>query len=224
MRVFASILAALLVALGAAPAAWAADKPVASEPRPHQVLSDPPGWVNLAFARQLNAADAKLLVLNSAGEPVTVNALIVEGTNMTMQLKDGLAKDTYTVHYRLNGANGDVQGGAFQFAYGKAHWTAVQDESWTGTDQQPAIFTDTDPQGNPTSSASPSQVPDVVVVPSSGPTITVNASPTASATSGPATEPTSAPTGGFPWVLTIVVAVLIVGAGALVVLRRKGKV
>ncbi len=224
MRSFVSILVALVVALSAAPGAFAADKPVASEPRPHQVLSAPPGWVTLAFSTQLDESQAKLLVMNSKGESVTVNSIIVEGTNMTMQLKDGLPEDTYTVHYRLNGNDGDVQGGAFQFAYGSADWTSLKDASWSGSDNEPALFKDTDPQGNPIATSSPSKVPDVVVVPSEGPTISINASPIAgSASPSAAGETTATPGAASPalWIGVALAAALAVGAAAFVMVRRR---
>lgn len=165
---------------------------VASEPRPRQVLSNPPGWVTLAFDREVDASVAKLLVLDADGRSVTVNQIIVEGTNMTMQLRSGLDRGTYTVHYRVNGSGGEPRGGAFQFAYGSSSWTALEDASWAGSGEEPALFRDTDPQGNPVGPEPTATVPDVVVVQSDGPTIEVTTSPT------PEPSPTATP-GETPW-------------------------
>lgn len=156
-------------------AAHAADPLLASEPRAKQELTRPPGWVTLGFGHELDNGVAKLVVTNSKGEPVTKNAPIVEGSNITMQLDDGLGKDTYTVHYRVNSANGDLIGGAFQFAYGKGKWTTIKDAAWQGSQEQPPVLSETDPWGRPTQAPPATPLPEVEVVQSGGPTISVTA-------------------------------------------------
>ena len=222
----------VLTVLPGAPAA-SAEEPLASEPRPRQVLTAPPGWVTLAFGHELDPSAVKLLVLDSDGDSVTINDLIVEGTNMTMQLRDGLPRDTYTVQYRLNGADGRVAGGAFQFAYGSPQWTAVADASWSGSADEPAIFRDTDPQGNPIEASPTATVPDVVVVQSGGPTITVTPSPEATPTvpqpsgatpSGSAAPATPGASGGMGLPTAAILgglAVAALGTAAAVVIARR---
>lgn len=234
-------MATLLVALYLAllPGSLAsAQAPVASEPRPRQVLTDPPGWVTLAFDRELDASVAKLLVLDSDGDSVTVDRLIVEGTNMTMQLRNGLGRDTYTVRYRVNGPGGEPRGGAFQFAYGSPSWTTLQDASWSGSGEEPEVFRDTDPQGNPIGPEPSATVPDVVVVQSGGPTIEVTTSPTPqlsptvtatdlpwdTASPTPAETPAPAPAGDGgvpPAAIWGGLAVAALGAAAAVALLRR---
>lgn len=116
---------------------------------------------------------------------------------MTTQLADGLPKGTYTVLYRINKGNDDVQGGQFQFAYGKGHWTKPT-STWSGAKNEPAVMRVNKPNpdeketSNPTASSNPPDVEvddgkggtkTIVVTPSSSPT---SASPSATATSAEA--------------------------------------
>ncbi len=216
--VFKLVVGTLFLFLAAPVASAYAQGPlVASEPRPKQELSREPGWVTLAFGHELDNGVAKLVVTNSKGEPVAKDAPIIEGTNITMQLEDGLAKDTYTVHYRVNGSDGDIVGGAFQFAYGKGKWTTIKDASWDGAEEQPTILAETDPWGNPTPEDSESPLPDVVVEQSDGPDIsvsppaTVEPSPEAAAVD----EEDSASAGMSPVVIGSIGAAVVVLVGVL---------
>lgn len=218
------LLAAVALSAGGGVAEAEALQPVASEPRPRQILSDPPGWVTVAFSRELDDATARLVVLDSKGKSVTINGLIVEGTNMTAQLENGLPRDTFTVHYRVGSAAGDVEGGAFQFAYGKGQWSSLPDAQWSGANNEPSIFLDNEPGGN--ASAQPT-VPDVVIVPSSGPSVTMGAptggTPPASAApgAGPSPAPAVGGNGTLPVVVGAVVLVVIAIGGAIVAVRRR---
>ena len=133
-----------MLALSTGPA-HAATLLVASDPRPKQELAQAPGWVTLVFTRDVDRSVAKILVTDSKGANVTVNALIVEGNNVTTQLRDGLPKDTYTVHYRIDRADGQPEGGAFQFAYGSGRWTSLPDASWSGSAEEPALMSNPNP-------------------------------------------------------------------------------
>ena len=82
-----------------------------------ETVDDEPGWVTLALSSPVDSSIAKIVVNGPDGTNVTTGSLIVEDTNVTSQLRDDLPQGTYTVHYRVNGSDGDVEGGAFQFAY-----------------------------------------------------------------------------------------------------------
>lgn len=210
---FATLI--LTFALVAAPVPARADELiVASEPRVHQELDEPPGWVTIAFDSTVDPAYAKILVTNSKGENVTINRLIVEGTNVTTQLKDGLRRDTYTVRYRIDREDGQSQGGAFQFAYGRGNWDLPEEEkSWSGDVEEPPVMASTDPFGNPTQSVEPTPI-DPTPTPSETPTPT----PTASAT--PQVTPTVIPTapgqpaGGGDLTLPLVLGGVVLAAAA----------
>lgn len=146
----AQILAVALVAVVAGvttaqPASAEDDLLVTSDPYKHQQLTDPPSGVVLAFSRAVDAAAAQIVVTNSAGKSVNVNSLIVEGTNVTAQVKPNLPKGTYTVHYQVNRKDGQVEGGAFQFSYGKGEWTNLPDERWSGNSAQPTVIASPEP-------------------------------------------------------------------------------
>lgn len=238
----AFFLAAVFVASGlGAPSAAAEGIVVASEPQERQELTQMPGAVTLAFTDVVDAGVAKLLVLNSEGENVTSGELIVEGTNVTSYLRDGLAKGTYTVQYRVDRADGQPQGGAFQFAYGPGSWTKLEKKTWSGQENEPPIMqnrnpnaTDTEPPGSDTSTS----VPDVEVT--SDPTATTEppkqtnepvdpTEPAETSTSPGATEvATPTPAAGpeqensspVGWILGGLVVLAAVAAGAVWFSRR----
>lgn len=234
VKTFFRLVAGTLFLILALPVAQAhaAGGFVASEPRPKQELSQPPGWVTLAFPHELDAGVAKLVVTNSKGEPVTKDAPIVEGTNITMQLDDGLPKDTYTVHYRVNAKDGSLVGGTFQFAYGKGRWTQAASSSWEGSEEQPPILSDTDPWGRPEGNPTGKPLPDVVVEQSDGPTIEV-VEPTPEETPSPeatAAEESTAPvveeedSGGMhPGVVAVIAVVVAAGVAVPLYFWRRGK-
>lgn len=187
-----------------------------SDPIAHQQLSVPPGWVTVAFRKQVDAGVAKVVVTNSDGATVSINELIIEGTNVTTQLMSDLPKGTYTVHYRVDRTDGDIEGGAFQFSYGKGSWTKLPDARWKGSSSEPTVLQSNEPpiSETPTPSASPTD---------STPTPSGAATPGSTASATPA--PGATPDGGAPWLLPALGVGLVIllggGAAALLVARKK---
>jgi len=179
----------------------------ASDPYKHQELTDPPSGVVLAFEREVDAAAAQIVVTNSAGKSVNVNSLIVEGTNVTAQVKPNLPRGTYTVHYQVNRKDGQVEGGAFQFSYGKGEWTNLPDERWSGNSAQPTVIASAEP--DPVTETPASETPSA----------TESASPTGPAPSETATSVGPAPVGGgadpAPWLWGGAAVVLAAAAGGI---------
>lgn len=245
-RHLSGALVALLVAVGVvalgqgAPRAAAEGVVVASEPRERQELSRAPGAVTLAFADVVDAGVAKLLVLDESGENVTSGELIVEGTNVTSYLRPELARGTYTVQFRVDRADGQPQGGAFQFAYGPGTWTKLEKKTWSGQANQPPIMANPNPNATePPEPATSTSVPDVEVTSrptSSAPTTASSAPPNQpnepndpsapSSTSSPSSSsdaatptpanPTEQNSSPLPWVIgglltLVVVAIAAVG-------------
>lgn len=210
---------------------------IASEPRPHEELTSAPGWVVLAFDQQVDRSLAKLIVLSSTGKNVTTGTLIVEGTNVTTQLVDGLPRDTYTVLYRINSGASSVQGGSFQFSYGPGTWSAVV-EPWKGAAHEPPIMKNPDPHPDKTDTAMPTESISTVPVPSApASTRASNAAPSQpQVTSERPATPTASPSGGGTpgasatqrndWGLPVaagIVALALVGAGARTLRRRSAQ-
>lgn len=217
------VAAAVVLAFGltlASVAPAAADELLVAIPDARQELSRPPGWVTLAFDLTVDEGAAKILVTNSRGESVTQGAVVVEDTNMSIQLEFDLPKDTYTVRYRVNRSDGEVWGGAYQFAYGQGSFADLTDEAWSGTDEEPTEMSGTDDQGNPVETAEPEPTP----TPEPEPTETattqspVATAPTATTSAGPPPTPTPAPpvTGvdvfGTPFVLAVLGGIVAVAA------------
>lgn len=222
----AGLGAALLLGGGIAPVAYAADDYlVVSDPEPHAELSTRPGWVTLVFASDAGASYAAIVVQNAAGENVTVGPLIVEGTNVTTQLVDGLPKGTYTVIYRTEDADGQPRGGSFQFAYGTGSWTQVKDV-WIGEDEQPAEIDD---PGPPPSSLDPIETPSDEPEPieSESPSTPASSSTAPSVAPSPSQSPGGSELPGEQpnqtgWLVALGAAVAAVIVGGIVVLRRRG--
>ena len=191
---------------------------VASEPGVRQELDRAPGWVTLAFATEVDPSVAKVLVQDADGANVTIGSLIVEGTNLTTQLKDGLKPGTYTVSYRVNRPDGEPEGGAYQFAYGAGDFSEPPDPTWTGRAEEPEAMNDPDPNAVTPRATAKVDVPDVEVerrdspppttagesTPPSAtgtPTPTTSSAGAAAATSSPSPAP-GAPGSGLdmpPW-------------------------
>ena len=202
----AVLMAVAALAVTAQPAVAEDELLVASDPYKHQELSDPPSGVVLAFNRAVDAAAAQIIVTNSAGKNVTVNSLIVEGTNVTAQVKPNLPKGTYTVHYQVDRKDGQVEGGAFQFSYGTGEWTTLSDEKWSGNSAQPTEISSVEPDP-------PTETP----VATETPTATASASgsaPTPTETSA-APMPVSGGADPAPWLWGGAAVILAAGAGAI---------
>jgi methionine-rich copper-binding protein CopC len=208
-HVAAVLVGVILVVSGAAfsgaPSALADDPEllVASDPYPHQELDAPPSGVVLAFSRSVDAQAAQIVVTNAAGKSVNINSLIVEGTNVTAQVKPNLPQGTYTVHYQINRQDGQVEGGAFQFSYGPGAWTSLPDEKWSGNTAQPTVLASPEVDTS-TELPTPEQSP--------GPS---------GASSAPGPAGPSATT-DWMWVVGAAVAVVLaVGGGVILALRRR---
>jgi len=201
----------VVVAFGqvfAQPAAAAEELLAASDPYKHQELTDPPSGVVLAFERDVDAAAAQIVVTNSAGKSVNINSLIVEGTNVTAQVKPNLPKGTYTVHYQVDRKDGQVEGGAFQFSYGKGEWTDLPDERWSGNSAQPTVIASQEPEPvteTPVASETPSATESASA---SVPAPTATATP-----AGP--TPVSGGADPAPWLWGGAALVLAAGAGGI---------
>lgn len=202
------------IMLAPAQPASAEDLLVTSDPYRHQELTTPPDGVVLAFSRAVDAAAAQIVVANSKGESVNANTLIVEGTNVTAQVRPNLPKGTYTVHYRVDRPDGDIEGGAFQFAYGKGEWTSLPDEKWSGQQEQPSVLVSPSIAPTPTTTevTSPPATPSTVATPTTEPSV-----PSSSPTAVPVPDSESNP---WPWVIGAGVLVLAAGAGVLIAARR----
>ena len=241
-----ALLAVLLLggALAALPVPAQAVTPIASEPRARQKVSDPPGAVTLAFSREVDPSVAKVVVLGPNGENVTTGRLVVEGTNVTSYLRDGLDRGTYTVHYRVDASNGDPEGGAYQFAYGSGSFTDLPDKSWAGEDKEPAVLSGTNPNSSdaPDPPSTAPNTPGIEVTSqaaSSEPPPPTEPPPTVKAPPGPATDDPSEPdstapatasatpgagsgSSGAPWIVGGVLLLLAVG-GTIFGLWHKNK-
>jgi methionine-rich copper-binding protein CopC len=171
------LLACAGVFLGALPAQADAGGLLVSTPDGREEVDDAPGAVTLVFEGKVDGDVAKVLVLDAKGDNVTAGPLIVETTNVTTQLEDGLPKGTYTVHYRVDGKGGEPRGGAFQFAYGGGRFTDLPDASWTGSANEPAILRGDNPNGPEESGPAQSESPGVEVTSSEKPDRTTQAPP-----------------------------------------------
>lgn len=227
--VFAAVLLSGWWASG--PTASAEDNVVvASEPRSRQELTAAPGWVTIALDGDVDPTLAKMLVQDSGGRNVTTGELIVEGTNVTSQLIEGLAEDTYTVTYRTARADGQPAGGSFQFSYGKGTFSDALERTWSGTEAEPSVLKNPDPNAVTTAPVTEPPSPRVTTSPAptppgSSPSTPTTASPsstgTPSSTAGPSSGPGS--DGGLSPTVFVIGAVLVslVILAAVLITRRQ---
>jgi methionine-rich copper-binding protein CopC len=208
LAVLGALLAGLVVLL-VPTTAHAESAFITSDPAPQEEVNTAPGWVTVVLDRDPGSKLMKVIVLNSAGHNVGVGDLIDMGSSVMVQLIDKLPKGTYTVMYQYNRGDGEPEGGAYQFAYGKGEWTAVT-ASWSGWAQQPAELKDADPSASPSPSAVDSEQP------SAG----------SSATPGQSAAPAPG-AGGVPswiWWTVGAVGVVAVGGGSWAIVRtRRGR-
>jgi methionine-rich copper-binding protein CopC len=222
-RWIAGVLGGLIAVFGvvaAAQSAHAASPLTASNPAPREELQDRPGWVTLAFSRTVKKSVVKVLVVGADGRNKVVGDLVYSGSSVMVQLDNALPMGTYTVKYQINRPDGQPEGGAYQFAYGKGKWTQVT-ESWSGTAEQPPEMANPDPMAT-TPVETPSVTPSPVVVEEGTPTPTVTPSETAIPTASATPEPVAPLDNGPLWIgLSAGVVVLLAAIGGWFVVRRR---
>lgn len=229
VRRFAAAFALVVALSGVATSAHAASPLVASDPAPREVVSQQPGWLTLAFSRTVDQDVVKVLVLNERGENVAVGAIEYYGSSILLQLNNNLKPGTFTVMWKIDQPNGEPEGGAFQFAWGTPRWTDVSNASWAGTEEEPPVMANPDPQATvplETAEATPSVTPTPTDTPSPQPSTGPSASGQASVspTGAPSAPP---PSSAVPWAWLAVggvVALAAVVAVAVAMLRgRRGR-
>ena len=192
---FRLVLAVLLggaVAGVSGTTAHAADNElVVTEPGIRAQVDRPPGFVTMAFTEPVDPSLAKMLVQDAGGTNVTTGELIVEGTNMSTQLVDGLAPGTYTVTYRLARPDGEPQGGTFQFSFGPGTFTDAADRRWSGSAEEPDVLKDPDPNAVSPTPTGPAASSPGGAGPTAPPSTGASATAVPPATAGP-----SAPSSG----------------------------
>ena len=208
LRWFVLAIATVMLTMLPAGSARAADDFLdASDPAPQAELKQAPGWVTLVFKEDSNRSIAAIVVLNADGKNVATGPLIVEGTNVTTQLKSGLGKGTYTVVYRTVDEFNERRGGSFQFAYGKGDWTPVENEVWKGETAEPTVL-QAPQEETETASPAPSEFPEDSESASPIATPLPSATPTAGGEQGPANMGDST-----AWILGGGTVILLLAAG-----------
>lgn len=129
-------------------------------------------------------------MVDARGANMVVGDLIYQGSAVLVRLNNDLPKGTYTVKYQVDRKkDGQPEGGAYQFAYGKGNWTSVV-SSWSGT--RAALRWPTPIRWPTARWRSPVTTPPVVEV-NNGPTATASPTPTRTSAS-PKSTPTASET------------------------------
>lgn len=106
--------ALVVVALAAAPAV-ASPLLVATDPETDAALDTAPSQVQATFDQQLRAAFAEMTVLGPDGNIWSTGSPRVEGRAVSIDVLPLGPVGTYTVHYRVQAADGHTESGSWPF-------------------------------------------------------------------------------------------------------------
>jgi len=199
------VLALLLTALGASPAA-AHNTLRSTDPADASTVPSAPAQVTLTFDQPAMALGTQVVVTGPDGAVVSEGAVQLVDASVVQPLVAELPAGTYTVDWRVTSADGHPLSGAFAFTAAEAVGAA---------EPTPAEPTADAPADVPASSDDPADAPadDPADDPADETSVTA--------------VPISAPadTGPAPWVWALLgagaLAVVVAGAAALVVARRR---
>ena len=105
----------LLLAAGEASAHASLDR---AEPRVGNKVASPPRVVTLWFTQKLEPAFSSITVTNAAGERVDTGKPRVNGSQMSVSLRDG-GSGTYRVNWRVLSVDAHTTEGNFTFQVGQ---------------------------------------------------------------------------------------------------------
>ncbi|GAA2019711.1 copper resistance CopC family protein [Pseudokineococcus marinus] len=199
----AGVLAAGLVVV-AAPAAWAHDRLVGSDPESGAVLDAVPAEAVLTFSSEVQELGTVLELQGADGSSIA-GETVVAGRDVSLPLPSDLPSGEYAVVYRVTSSDGHPISGEVPFSLEVA------------APATPA------PSASPSPSPSPAASPTATSSESAG--VGSSPSPTTAAGAADVAEPASAESGDdVPWAPIVVVLVVVVlgGLAAAVLGRRRG--
>ncbi|WP_198394997.1 copper resistance CopC/CopD family protein [Brevibacterium yomogidense] len=126
LRVLLSLLAGLVLAVGAAPAPASAHAQLLSiTPEDGTLVEQAPATVDLEFNEPVEVIDGAIQLFPDIGAPVALQAR-TEGHSVIIALPEDLADGTYALGYRIVSADGHPLGGAMSFHVGHRSDSAPQ--------------------------------------------------------------------------------------------------
>jgi hypothetical protein len=209
MTAFRTVLAGVLALLGllvVVPSAWAHTELVSSSPASGQTLSAAPTQVTLTFGEAVSSPS--ITVTGPGGATWNVGKATARGAKVTAPVTASGPAGAYTLTWRVKADDGDSISGRINFTLANA----VAAPAPAPAAPAPAAPA---PAAAPAAPAAPAPA---------APEATPVATAPAAAPADPAVAPAAADTGsGIPgWVWIAVVAVVLGGAAALVVARKRG--
>ncbi len=235
-RFLFSILTALGLIVMMTAVALAHAKFVKSDPAPDSTVTTAPLTVTIWFNEELDTKQSSIKVADAAGATVDLGNSKVnlnERTQMAVGLKQPLANGVYTVTWHaVTADDGGISDGQFKFTLAAPAPTTPATVVMTPTRAPGTPTASMTPPSTPTgtpaatvsASPTPTGTPAATASPSPTATVTPTVAPTAAATKAPSATPAPvpAPNGDFdPTTALIVASLIIVGAGAVLLLRRK---
>lgn len=196
------VVGAAAALIAGAPAAYAHDRLLSSDPAEGAVLNQAPTQAVLTFSADVEEVGTVVELQDDAGQAVAASTSTVQGADVTTALPGDLQGGDYTLVYRVTSSDGHPISGQVTFAL------SADTAAPPATPTPPS--TPTQPSTAPTPTA-PS------VPPTTGP------APTPSSDAPPPAA-TAASDEELPWTpVLIALAVLVIGgAAAVVAVRRRG--
>lgn len=194
------VVGAAAALIAGAPAAYAHDRLLSSDPAEGAVLNQAPTQAVLTFSADVEEVGTVVELQDDTGQAVAVPASTVQGADVTTDLPGDLQGGEYSLIYRVTSSDGHPISGQVAFTLPATAPTPSATPTPPSTPAQPSTApTPTAPSGPPTT----------------GPAPTSSDAP-ASATAASDEE--------LPWTpVLIALAVLVMGgAAAVVAVRRKG--
>lgn len=217
-RALAALLMSTLL-LGTGSAAFAHDTLTDSSPAEGETLTEPPTQVELTFSAEVLEMGAAAVVTDADGTTWEDGEPVVDGTGVTVPLKEGMTNGSYEISWRVTSSDGHPISGVIPFTLDGAEETT---EPETPTSAGPTAEEPTATDETTTDETTTEEATTEEGATEEGAT-TADDAVTSDVDSAAADADESDDDSGFPWVAVVVLLVVIVGVLLVYgLMRRRG--
>lgn len=209
-RALAALLMSTLL-LGTGSAAFAHDTLTDSSPAEGETLTEPPTQVELTFSAEVLEMGAAAVVTDADGATWEDGEPVVDGTGVTVPLKEGMTNGSYEISWRVTSSDGHPISGVIPFTLDGAEETTEPETPTSAgpTAEEPTATDETTTEEGATVTEEATTTADDAV--------------TSDVDSAAADADESDDDSGFPWVAAVILLVVIVGVLLVYgLMRRRG--